>query len=69
LSGHWQAKCWRLHPELHPGNHIDKRKVWRVKHKGKEGAAIVQGLTIVENFIYTNEVDNKLRPISKATPI
>jgi hypothetical protein len=31
LSGHWEAKCWRLHPELHPRHHTTRRRVWRVK--------------------------------------
>jgi hypothetical protein len=36
LTGHWEAKCWRLHPELHPKNQTTKKKSWRVKVKGKE---------------------------------
>jgi hypothetical protein len=31
LSGHWEAKCWQIHYELDPINHIAKRRVWRVK--------------------------------------
>jgi hypothetical protein len=36
LSGHWEEKCWQLHLELHPRNHIAKRRVWRVKSKEDE---------------------------------
>jgi hypothetical protein len=36
LTGHWEDKFWRLHPELHPKNYIAKKKAWRVKVKGKE---------------------------------
>jgi hypothetical protein len=31
LSGHWEEKCLRLHPELHPRHRTTKRRVWRVK--------------------------------------
>jgi hypothetical protein len=51
-------------------NHTTKRKVWRVKGKGKEeGVVIVQGPRVVEYIISANEVDNKLLPKSKAIPI
>jgi hypothetical protein len=68
LSGHWEAKCWRVHPKLHPRNHTTKRRVWRVKGKKKdEGAAIVQEPIAAEDFISTYEMHNRLMP--KSVPI
>jgi hypothetical protein len=61
LRGHWEAKCWRLHPKLHPRNHTTKREFWRVNGKGKEeGATIVQEPIVVEDIIFTNEVESRL---------
>jgi hypothetical protein len=50
LTGHWEAKCWRLHPKLHPKNQTTKKKAWRVKVKGKEEllALATQGVAVVQ---------------------
>jgi hypothetical protein len=56
LSGHWDAKCWKLHPELHPNNLATKRRVWRVNIEEDDGlpTSPSQG----EEFVHT------LRPLT-----
>jgi hypothetical protein len=36
INGHWEAKSWMLHSELHPRNYTSKRRVWRINIKGNE---------------------------------
>jgi hypothetical protein len=70
LSGHWEAKCWQLHPELHPRNHTTKRRVWRVKIEEDEelpaspiqGEEVVQGEIATQEVCITNKMDNRLMP-------
>jgi hypothetical protein len=60
LSRHWEAKCWRLHPEHHPRNHIRKRRVWRVKIKRDEElpTSLIQREEAGEGDITTEEVND-----------
>jgi len=55
LSGHWEAKCWQIHPELHPRHHIARRWVWRVNIEEDEDihASLVQVIEFFQGDITT----------------
>jgi len=50
LNGHWEARCCRLHLELHSMNQIEKKKAWRFKLKGEEelSALASQGEVVLQ---------------------
>jgi len=68
LIGHWEAKFWRLHLELHPKRQKNKKKDWRVKVKEKEelldpsaqGGVVVQQPIAIFHLLYNHEMNIKV---------
>ena len=77
MNGNWEAKCWRLHAELHLRNYIGKTRVWRVKIEGNDeplafpsqGVEIVCGLTVAQEVSFITKVDSSVMPTSREAPI